>query len=142
MKALFEPSRKDMAIESIADVRKTFSLWRSARQKKGRLPEELWSSAVALCSRHSISEVSQALRLNYSDLQRRVNGRNGGSGKTRIPEITFVDVIGSCKAETSGSISECLLEVRDPDGFSMKMHCRGEAGVDLVSLCRIFMESR
>lgn len=141
MKALLKSSREDQINQPIEDVRDTFDLWRAARQKKGPLPEELWSSAVALCARHSLSQVSQALRLNYSDLQKRVNGRNG-SGKAHIPEITFVDVINSCKAESSGRVSECSLEIRDPEGFSLKMQCRGEAGVDLVALCRLIMDRR
>jgi hypothetical protein len=141
MKSLCKLSMQDQTIQPISDVRETFDLWRAARQKKGPLPEELWSSAVALCARHSISEVSQALRLNYTDLQNRVNGRNG-SVKTKIPKVTFVDVNNPCQTESSGRGSECLLEIRDAEGFSVKMHCRGEACVDLVSLCRIIIDRR
>lgn len=141
MKALLKSIRSDHRNPHIEEVRDTFDLWRAARQKKGPLPEELWSSAVALCDRHSLSEVSQALRLNYSDLRKRVNGRNG-SGKTGIPEISFFDVTNSYKAESSGNASECSMEIRDGDGFSLKMQCRGEAGVDIEAICRLILDRR
>jgi len=141
MKSLCNLSRKDQTIQPIADVREAFEIWRAARQKRGPLPEELWSSAVALCARHSITDVSQALRLNYTDLQKRVNGKKG-SVKTHIPKVTFVDVNNPCQTESSGRVSECLLEIRDAEGFNVKMHCRGEACVDLVSLCRIIIDRR
>lgn len=58
---------------TIDSVRQQFQDWRSSRIKRAPIPEHLWQSAVALCRVHSISHVSQRLRLSYADLKERLN---------------------------------------------------------------------
>jgi hypothetical protein len=134
-------SKTNETVSTIEAVREAFSDFRATRKKKGPLPAELWSSAVSLCSRHSVSVVSHALGLNYSDLRQRVDGGNGYRASC-VSGMTFLDVIHPGKADLSGGESECSLEVRDQDGFSLKMQCRGDIGVNLVSLCRLIMDRR
>ena len=121
------------------------------RTKHGPIPEELWKSAVNLCTRYTLSRVSQDLRLNYTDLRNQVLQINPSllskkvkkasrNCQTSSPAIMDISLIGD--PPPIKLMPECSMEIRDRDGFSMKMHCRGEAGVDVLELCRIVMDSR
>jgi len=140
MKALIKKD-KNQSVSNLKAVRNSFEDWRRARKKHGPLPDELWMSAVSLCGKYSVSKVSQELRLNYSDLLKRVNG-NKVSSTRNTPAYTFVDVSNPGIPVSENRESECSMEIRDREGFSMKMHCRGQAGVDILELCRIVMDNR
>lgn len=58
---------------TIDRVQQQFQDWRSSRIKQAPIPENLWQAAIALCRDHSISHVSQRLRLSYADLKKRLN---------------------------------------------------------------------
>jgi hypothetical protein len=58
---------------AVENVRQQFQDWRSSRIKQEPIPEHLWHAAIGLCRSHSISHVSQRLRLSYADLKKRVN---------------------------------------------------------------------
>ena len=54
-------------------VKERFEAWRSGRtNKRESIPQHLWQAAAGLCREHSISRVSQQLRLSYADLKRRI----------------------------------------------------------------------
>jgi len=57
-------------LESIAQQ---FQTWRSTRSRREPIPQHLWQAAIAICRVHSISHVSQRLRLSYTDLRKRLN---------------------------------------------------------------------
>ena len=131
-------------------VRQSFDHWRSTREKFGPIPEDLWSSAVDLTATYPVTKVSQALRLNYTDLKKRANQhctsifpkKMKSSGRAKLSTAAFLDISGIGNPISLDQQSECSLELRDRDGLSMKMHCRGESGVDILELCRIVMDSR
>ena len=58
---------------AVENVRLQFQVWRSSRIKQEPIPEQLWQAAIALCRDHSVSHVSQRLRLSYADLKKRLN---------------------------------------------------------------------
>ena len=54
-------------------VKKRFEAWRSDRtNRREPIPQHLWHAAAGLCREHSISCVSQQLRLSYADLKKRI----------------------------------------------------------------------
>ena len=58
---------------TIEAVQKHFEAWRSNRiHKREPIPKDLWQAATGLCREHTISRVSQQLRLSYSDLRKRI----------------------------------------------------------------------
>ena len=153
MKTLSIASNQIQKEKTLSEVCKDFERWRMTRSQVGPIPEELWSAAVDLCRSHPPSKVSLALRLNYTDLRKRVERimpevlpvkRRSKTRKysSKSPTPPFVDISPMAKFSSSESLPECSMEIRDRDGFSMKMHCRGEAGVDVLELCRIVMDSR
>lgn len=117
-------------------VRHQFETWRKRRRCRGRIPDALWQAAVELCREHSVWEVSRALRLNYKDLKRRVQGtRERGLAVRQCPDFGFV------KLDLGAPIRspECLVEMEAPNGSKMRMSFRGALrDVDPVDLSRAF----
>jgi hypothetical protein len=68
-----------------------FRTWRATRQRGQRIPEELWQAAMELARIHGLNPTVAALKLNYYDLQRRLQaGRAPRRGRARAP--VFVEV--------------------------------------------------
>ena len=117
-------------------VRDQFETWRKRRPCRGRIPEALWQAAVGLCKEHSIFEVSRALRLNYNGLKNRVpKARDVGLAVGQRRDLGFVRLdLGAPIAP-----SECLVEMKAPNGAKMRMLFRGTArDFDPVDLGRAF----
>jgi hypothetical protein len=57
---------------TIEDVRKQFEQCRQTIKKRSVIPDHFWEAAIALSKYHSPSKISQALRLDYSDLKKRI----------------------------------------------------------------------
>jgi hypothetical protein len=55
----------------LAEARAQFNTWRSTRAAGGRIPDHLWSLAIALLSSHSATEVARQLGLHPERLRRR-----------------------------------------------------------------------
>lgn len=49
-----------------------FERWRRTRRKRTPIPQRLWDAAVKLAELYGISVVANALRLNHTDLKKRV----------------------------------------------------------------------
>ena len=118
-------------------IRKQFEIWRKKRRCRRPIPESLWEAAVRLCRKHSVWEVSRALRLNYTDLKNRVpNGIQDMSlAVGQRPNLDFVrlDLEGPMRS------SECLVEMEAPNGAKMRMSFRGAPrDFDPVELSRAF----
>jgi len=118
-------------------IRKQFEIWRKRRRYRSPVPESLWQAAVRLCQKHSVWEISRALRLNYNDLKNRVPKgiQDVGLAIGQRPGPSFVRLdLGSSMAS-----SECLVEMEAPNGAKMRMSSRGTPrDFDLVELSRAF----
>ena len=117
-------------------VRNQFEAWRKRRRCRTRIPEALWQAAAELSREHTIWEVSQVLRLNYNDLQRRVQrNRDGGLAVGQPSDLGFV------RLDLGGAIAspECLVEMESPDGARMRMSFKGASReFDPAELSRVF----
>ena len=58
----------------LRELQQRLASWRRTRRKRGRLPEWLWNSSVALARAHGVNRVARALRLDYYGLKRRLSG--------------------------------------------------------------------
>ena len=152
MKKLTETTKRDgQQTESLEKVREQFEAYRINREKFGPLPADMWEAAVRLCSTYPLSKVSKELRLNYSDLLRRVRAAEGsGNSPAKHPrkcvqgvhQVEFIDLFRTGSHIQPNPQSECIFEIRERDGISLKVHCRGKSNIDILSLCRLFMENR
>jgi hypothetical protein len=102
-------------------VQNQFQTWRNERPSRGRIPEALWEAAVGLCKERSVFEVSRTLRLNCKGLRDRVLKAGGMGVRIPQPDLRFV------KLDVEGPIgpSECLVEMKAPNGSTMRMSFTG-----------------
>jgi hypothetical protein len=113
---------------SLEQVRERFEEWRATREKRGRVPEELWDAAVDLTDRHSICVVSKTLRLDFNGLKQRVHKKRHGA------ETGFI----AFDLRPVSDEAECTIEMERPDGARMRVRLRGSAGLDLAQMLRGF----
>jgi hypothetical protein len=76
--------------EPIAQLRLRLDEIRSTRPRAKRLPDSVWQAAVELAREHAVYSVAHPLRLDYTDLKKRVGGVSPRRRKTRKP--TFVEL--------------------------------------------------
>ena len=74
-----EPKNYPTPCPTISEVKVQFKIWRRTRKSPRPIPEKLWAAAVGLTAKHSISQVSKELVLDYSALKKRVPIKNKDS---------------------------------------------------------------
>jgi hypothetical protein len=72
------------AAADLAQTAAAFAQWRAGTPVGARIPEDLWSQAVALAARHGVSKVAATLRLDVSFRQACMNPARG-SGNVEAP---------------------------------------------------------
>ena len=111
-----------------------FSQWRCRRDFGTRIPEPLWRSAVTLAGRHGLSRTATALGLDYYALKKRLVAQASAPRRDLIPRPALVELAASTPV-TSG---ECLIELANATGASLRIHLKGHEVPDLVALGRSF----
>ncbi len=59
-------------VPSVDEVRSRFEQWRQTRQRRARIPDELWSVALQLARRDGVHRMATALHLDGGKLKRRM----------------------------------------------------------------------
>jgi hypothetical protein len=121
---------KDARLEK---VRSRFERWRKSKEGRSRIPETLWRAAVRLASHYSVHQISRALRLNHTDLKKRVDAVEGADRSERDSRPTFVEV----DLRESGGPAECVVELENSSGARMRIQLKGTVP-DLTALSRSF----
>ena len=111
--------------ESLAHGRERFEAWRRSRKVGSRIPDQLWSLAVALAEAHGLR-----VEAGLFTLKNRVAGRNGDSNSVTP---AFIEL-----SPLAPSATECVIELEDGLGARMRVHLRGCEVPDLAVLCRSF----
>jgi hypothetical protein len=110
MKAEYPGRGRQSQLQEVAAV---FAQWRTARAPRSRIPQHLWQAAVNLAPCYSIHQIARALRLNYTALKHRIKKRPPDQP---APEFIEIDLQGLSSA------APCVLELRSPTGFELKIH--------------------
>jgi hypothetical protein len=121
---------------TLEEVRARFETWRRSRKPRSRIPKSLWSAAAAVCIEQPIYRVSQALRLNYTELKGRV-GRTKSVSATQHPclDRNFVELSLGLEAQPM----LCSIELESPRGSKVKMSFSGKCrDLDPLELARFF----
>ena len=115
----------------LAGVRREFESWRRTRPPRSPIPEPLWALAVERAREAGVHATARRLRLNYYALKERVAsaGRLGASGTPAFVELV---PMGLRPAGTA----ECLIELEDPRGATMRISLKGLEPPDLAALSR------
>jgi len=129
------PSNKKPPLEQ---VQEQFEHWRRSRGKRGTIPDALWQAAIMLFPDYALHRISKALRLNYTDLKHRVNAHRSTCEQSDVSTAGFIE-LGLSDAMRP---AECMIEMADEKGASLKMYFKGEAGRDLLKLGKAFWSKR
>ena len=92
-------------VPTVEEVRTRLEEWRQSRQKRGAIPEELWSAAIEVARRDGLGRTATALRLDYGKLKRRMIAADGVEKKT--PSPSFMELI----APEAGAVAQCAIEM-------------------------------
>jgi hypothetical protein len=95
----------------------------------------VWQSAVELAREHGLYAVAHPLRLDYTQLKKRLGGAVNAPRKAASP--AFVELIAS----HSATMSECVIEFESSIGGKMRVQWKGTSGPDWASLLRGWRES-
>jgi hypothetical protein len=117
---------------SLDRVRWRFEHWRRTRPPHSRIPEALWTVALAAARTHGVYRTARTLRLNYTDLKRRLAGADGASAQP-----TFVELLPAAR----GGGPACTLELETAQGTKLRIQLQGIAPPDLTALSRTLWQT-
>jgi hypothetical protein len=126
---------------TLEEVAAHFEHWRREKKKGERIPDQLWSEAIALIEDYGLSQVTRRLRLSGRDLNRRRGMPGSGRRRARPVEApaAFVELAPEVvvQAQRRQSTPGCLELIR-PDGLRLRIE-PGE-GIDAGAVLEHFME--
>jgi hypothetical protein len=126
---------KPTAGPTLEEVRTRFATWRRAKKPRSSIPKSLWAAAVEVCKEQPIYRVCRALRLNYTELKRRVARANSVSDTQHSSERSFVELSLGLEAQPV----LCSIELESARGDKVKMSFAGKCGdLDPLELARFF----
>jgi len=117
------------------EIRQQLEMWRSTSKKGKAIPKQIWDSTVRLAQEYGVSSASKELRLSYNDLKKRVYSFHTQKREKEISKSSFIEL------DLNGSTSpeECIVEMEDNRGSKMKIHIKGQNGLDFIALGRAFL---
>ena len=107
-----------------------FSSWRESRSSGERIPDRLWNAAARLAAEYGVNRTATVLSLDYYALKRRATDQSAEVVSDSFVELPSISV-PSCHAA-----SECIIELEDGAGASMRMHFKGADVADIVGVSR------
>ena len=127
-------------------LRRRFERWRRTRKGRDRIPEPLWASAVKLAGKYGLQRTARTLRLEYNALKKRVEQkaviagieREAAATASKSPAGTAGATFLELPAAGWAGFGECILELEDASGATMRVHLKGVAAPDLAALSRSF----
>ena len=119
---------------TLKQVQAQFENWRKTRKSRGFIPEALWDAAISLAGPYSLHQISKGLRLNHSALKERVEASRNVTPEEAAP-TTFIELPPLNQPLFSEEFS---LDLENEAGAKMRIHVKGGAGIDLLSLTQAF----
>lgn len=119
----------------LARVQQRFAVWRRTRRARTRIPEPLWAAAVKLAASFGIHQTASALKLDYYSLKKRLEQMPCESLSARASgqRPAFVELQAPL-----APAAECVIELEDAQGASMRVHLKGVDVPDVVALSHSF----
>jgi hypothetical protein len=124
---------KSSRVASVDLVRSRVERWMQTRQGKARIPDELWSAAVAVARRDGVNRTAAALHLDGGKLKQRMMASGTDPHKTTPP--AFVELMASGGVRSRSGLPEYILELESHNG-RLRIHCKGATAADLADLSR------
>ena len=133
--------------EPIAQLQRQFEQFRGSHAHRTRLPESLWQAAVELARKHGLNLVAHPLRLDYTQLKKRLGevvvvAPKRASVVTSKPAksaaaASFVELISAYPA----MMAECVIEFESAIGGKMRIQWKSSSAPDWPSLFRAWREA-
>ncbi len=111
-------------------LKRKFAEWRSSRTPGQRIPHSLWNLAAKLAAEHGLSQTATVLGLDYYSLKRHVEQQSAETTSA----AAFIELPSAPPLPTS----ECIIELEDATGASMRIQLKGTELPDLLALGRSF----
>ena len=86
-----------------------------------------------------VHATARRLRLDYYALKQRVDGAAAGAPRTSAPPA-FIEVVGA--GPTPAGVSECVIDLADARGATMRIRLTGPVLPDLGALSQSFWRAR
>ena len=121
-------------------VCREFDAWRRRRRGRSPIPARLWALAAEHAHATGVHFTARRLRLNYYSLKQRVErvGASRSPGTRAVP--AFVEVVTS--ALPPGGGSECVIDLADARGATMRIVVKSAALPDVAALSQVFWGAR
>jgi hypothetical protein len=152
-------------------LRWRFERYRRSRKGRPPIPDGLWSAAARAAGRFGVNRTAEALRLNYYDLKKRVEGRDAtasasspckpklrtASEASKPKAARFIELLAPVgnnahfghgrpgpimQAVHPTGGSSCTVELDDAGGDRIRIYLHGMNVSELAELCRGFWSRR
>ena len=118
-----------------ASVAERLNHWRRTRCRGQRIPEELWSAATALARHHGLAPTATALKLNYYDLQRRLEPSRKVKTASSLPAFVELPSLVTAKPDAG------TVELTHANGSRLTLRLTNPRSRDLLPLVQAFLRS-
>lgn len=125
---------------TLSRVCREFEHWRRTRARRSAIPASLWALAVAHARAVGVHATARRLRLDYYALKQRVEAAGGAGAPVASAGPAFVEMVPT-GVEPAG-VTECVIDVADAHGATMRMALKGLAVVDLMALSQGLWRAR
>ena len=131
MNETMKTKRRPDGSETLEQTQALFQRWRGSRRPGARIPKDLWAAAVRMAKRYGVPQTVQHLRVEGPQLLKRMEGATQASPR----DVTFVALPGP--AARTG-MAECVVELQNARGGTMRVVLSGPGLNQLASLCAAF----
>jgi hypothetical protein len=130
----------------LVEIEQRLRAWRGSHNRGKRIPESLWREAATIAIKVGVHRTKRWLGLDYYSLKKHVDAVQGkpvsetpssnrlSPGKRWSAEqLDFVQL-----PAPAAWVNECIIELQDGRGSSMRMQLKGTEYPDIVGACRSF----
>jgi hypothetical protein len=121
---------KKLVAAPIVQMQRELEENRRSRPRRAKLPESIREAATALARQHGLYAVTQALRLDYMGLKKRLG--DVPSQRPANSKPVFVELI----APPPPQPESCLIEFESTRGDKMRIHWPASTAPDWTALLR------
>ena len=124
-------------------LRQRFERLRRTRKARSRIPDSLWTAAVAMAKNYGVNRTAKTLRLDYYSLKKRVEraviaDHGFAVISAGLPEESAAAAFVELAPPASAVACDCTVELENAAGAKMRVHWKGVEAPDLAALSRSF----
>ena len=123
-------------VDPLAELKARLTCWRKSRLRGQRIPEVLWKAAADVARVEGICRTCTVLRLNYYDLQRRMDGAPARGRARCVPAFVELPAVASSAPPDPGTVERI-----GPKGWRLTLRLPGARARELLPLVSAFLRS-